>query len=136
MAEQQTRRNKPRIRKSAPTVREITEKAQVEAEKPQRRAGAVIWRAIRRPFLRVTRIDNSVIRLLSRILRPIRKILSWLVPRYFVNSWRELKLVTWPGRRETWRLTGAVFVFAIVFGIMITVVDKIIDKLFKELVIK
>lgn len=125
MAEPELAPRKPRIRNSAPTFREIAEKKSSgeASQKKQRRS-------------RIVSTDNRLIRLVGRLLRPISKVLSWLVPRYFVNSWRELKLVTWPGRRETWRLTGAVFVFAIVFGLMITVVDKVIDRIFKDIVLK
>lgn len=58
------------------------------------------------------------------------------MPTYFVNSWRELKQVSWPGRKETWQLTFAVFVFAFVFGLLITVTDYGLDKLFKKLILK
>lgn len=132
----QGRLRKPRIRKSAPTVREMAEKAQAEAAIPKRQRRLNVWRATKWPFARIARADNKLTGVLAKVFRPVRKVLGWLVPRYFVNSWRELRLVTWPGRRETWRLTGAVFVFAIVFGVMITGVDKVIDKFFKELVIK
>lgn len=67
-----------------------------------------------------------------RFLRPFR----WLVPRYFVNSWREVRQVTWPNRRETWRLTLAVFIFAIVFGALVAGVDKVLDLLFKKVILK
>lgn len=66
------------------------------------------------------------------ILRPFR----WLIPRYFVNSWREVRQVTWPSRRETWRLTLAVFIFAIIFGALIAGVDKVLDLLFKKVILK
>lgn len=59
-----------------------------------------------------------------------------LVPKYFRNSWVELKQVTWPDRRQTMRLTFAVIVFATIFGIAIAIVDYGLDKLFKELLLK
>lgn len=74
----------------------------------------------------------SIFGFLQPILRPFR----WLVPPYFVNSWREVKQVTWPNRRETWRLTLAVFIFAVVFGALIAGVDKILDLLFKKVILK
>ena len=58
------------------------------------------------------------------------------VPRYFLNSWQELKQVKWPGRRETRQLTIAVFIFAIVFSIVIAVTDYGLDKLFRKVLIK
>lgn len=129
-------RKKPRIRKSAPTVREMAEKAQTQVQKPKKQLRIAVGRTAKRQFSRISGSDNKVARIVRKIFRPVLRLLGWLVPRYFINSWHELKQVTWPGRRETWRLTGAVFVFAIVFGLMITGVDKVIDKIFKELVIK
>ncbi len=71
-----------------------------------------------------------------RFIRPIVRPLRWLVPPYFVNSWREVRQVTWPNRRETWRLTLAVFIFAIVFGALVAGVDKGLDLLFKKVILK
>lgn len=58
------------------------------------------------------------------------------VPRYFIDSWKELKLVTWPNRKTTWQLTFAVFMFAFIFGALITVVDYGLDKIFKAVIVK
>jgi len=73
---------------------------------------------------------------ISRFIRPILRPLRWLTPTYFVNSWREVRQVTWPNRRETWRLTLAVFIFAAVFGTLIAGVDKGLDLLFKKIILK
>lgn len=51
---------------------------------------------------------------------------------YLRSSFKELKEVNWPNRRETIRLTTAVILFAIVFGIMIAVVDWGFDKLVRK----
>jgi preprotein translocase SecE subunit len=80
--------------------------------------------------------SNPATRLLAKIGRGIKKVLSWLVPRYFVNSWREVRQVSWPNRRETWRLTAAVFIFAIVFGSLVALVDKGLDEIFKKVILK
>ena len=77
------------------------------------------------------------------IFKPLRpavsllaRILSRLIPRYFVNSWREVRQVTWPTRVETWRLTLAVFIFATIFGAMVAAVDKGLDEIFKKVILK
>lgn len=119
---------KPRIRKSAPTLREKVEMERAKTEEPKkRRLGAV-------PRPRIP--SNPVTRALMRVGRALKKVLGWLVPRYFVNSWREVRQVTWPTRRETWRLTAAVFVFAIIFGALVAVVDKGLDEIFKKVILK
>lgn len=72
--------------------------------------------------------DNKLGRLLSKRGR--------LVPKFFKEAWAEIKLVTWPNRRETYRLTVAVFVFALVFGVLVALLDVGLDKVFKEVIIK
>ena len=124
---------KPRIRKTAPTVRERVEQTRVQAEKPQRPskirpAAATLARPLKR--IPTPKLPNN---LFGRI---VRRILSIITPHYFINSWREVRLVAWPKRGETWRLTGAVFVFAAIFGGMVAGVDKVLDILFKNLVLK
>lgn len=45
------------------------------------------------------------------------------MPRYFKESIQELKKVTWPGRREAWRMTFAVFAFSLVFALIVVIAD-------------
>jgi preprotein translocase SecE subunit len=122
-------RRKPRIRKSAPTVRERLESERLKEEsngpsKIKRGMGKAAS-----PLKRFRLPSNTVTRFLGKVLK-------FIIPKYFINSWREVRQVTWPNRRETWRLTGAVFVFAIVFGALVAVVDKGLDEVFKKLVLK
>jgi len=97
---------KPRIRKTAPTVREL---AAATAEKPVKKP-----KRIKAPAN-----AGKVIKPLGRVLSPVGRALKWLT-----------------NRRETWRLTLAVFVFAVVFGALVAGVDKGLDVLFKHLVLR
>jgi preprotein translocase SecE subunit len=126
---------KRRIVKKAETVREKTEKSALP--KPDKKTGvirlalryiAVPFKLIGKPFAKLGRFLGrfKAMRLLGRIL--------W--PTYFRNSWKELRQVTWPTRRETWQLTFAVILFSIIFGVLIAIVDFGLDKAFKELIIK
>ena len=121
---------KRRVVKKAETVREKAEKS---ANKPAKKRGvvglalyyiSVPFRFVGRPLAKLGRF--KVLRLLGRIF--------W--PTYFRNSWKELKQVTWPSRREAWQLTGAVLLFSAVFGVIIALVDFVLDKLFKEVLLK
>ena len=58
-----------------------------------------------------------------------------LTPKYFRNAWKELKNVTWPGRKETWRLVLAVFIFAIAMGVSIAVLDYGLEKVLREIIL-
>jgi preprotein translocase SecE subunit len=136
VAKSSDEKRRPRIRKSAPTVRERAEAARLksEADKPKRLRGLAASSAS--PIRRLNLGQKGPIRAAKTPLRLVKKALSWLIPRYFVNSWRELRQVQWPKRRETWRLTLAVFVFAVIFGALVAGVDKGLDELFKKVVLK
>jgi len=128
-------RKGPRIRRSAPTVRErqlVAAKREEQPPKRLRRAGA----KAASPFKKMRIAQRKPVRGLARVLRPLGRALAWLAPKYLINSWKEVRQVVWPSRRETWRLTLAVFVFAIVFGALVAGVDKGLDEIFKKVVLK
>lgn len=128
-------RRKPRIRKTAPTVRERMETAKTKSEKkPSKLRSAAVRLPV--PKVRLHLPDNKLFKPIKIFFGYIARIAKWLVPSYFVNSWREVRQVTWPARKETWRLTLAVFIFAIVFGALVAGVDKGLDEIFKKFVIK
>lgn len=129
------KRSKPRIRKTAPTVRQRAEIARAEADskKPSRRKSLI--NSLKRPFKKSALPDNRFTRPLKKAWRLFKKILRFLVPSYFVNSWIELRQVSWPSRRETWRLTLAVFIFAIALGLIVSGVDKVLEMLFKKFIL-
>lgn len=57
------------------------------------------------------------------------------IPAYFRESWQELKQVDWPNRRQTFKLSVAVIMFAVVFAFMIAIVDYGLDKLFRRIIL-
>jgi preprotein translocase subunit SecE len=59
-----------------------------------------------------------------------------ILPKPLRNAWAEVRQVTWPGRKETVRLTIAVLIFSIIFGAFIAVLDLALDKLFKEVILR
>jgi preprotein translocase SecE subunit len=126
---------KPRLRKSAPTIRERAEAQATASEAKPSRIAKTAARAAR-PLKRVKIPAERFPKPLRTAVKFILRALRWLVPNYFVESWREVRQVTWPARRETWRLTTAVFIFAIVFGALVAGVDKILDAIFKNFVLK
>lgn len=69
----------------------------------------------------------------------VKQPLKWLkklrprVPKYFRESFAELKKVTWPGRKESWKLTLAVFIFTAVFTLIALSADFVFEKLAERL---
>jgi preprotein translocase SecE subunit len=122
----------PRVRK-VETMRDKATKAEGQSAKPRRlkkTASAVkkpikaMSVAAKKEYHLITPQDGGFKGFLTKSRR--------ITPRYFSEAYKELKRVTWPNRRETWRLMDAVFLFATIFGLLITVVDYGLDKLFKQ----
>jgi preprotein translocase SecE subunit len=125
---------KPRVRK-VETVRERNEKATLKAEanasKVRKQPVRSTARVVGKPFGYVAKPFK---------VRPVRFVARWvgliLVPRYFRNSFKELRQVKWPSRRETWKLTFAVLIFAVVFGFLVTITDYGLDKVIRRIVLR
>lgn len=107
---------------SAPKKQRRLKSASQKLASPVRRAA----RAGRLEFY-LPMPDNRVGRFLNKPRR--------LIPRYFREAWAELRLVIWPGRRETAKLTLAVFLFAAFFMVFITAADFVLDRVFKQLIL-
>jgi len=126
---------KKRVLKKAETVREKAVKKEV-VKKPHRIRA--VSGAIKRPLGAAKTIgakEYHPIKLpnnkVGRFMTTNRKV----TPKFFREAWAEVKQVSWPNRKETTKLTLAVFAFAIVFGVTIGVVDYGLDKLFRELLL-
>lgn len=52
---------------------------------------------------------------------------------YFRGSWRELKRVTWPGRKESWIMTFGVIVFTLLFTAYTTGLDFILERVVRQI---
>lgn len=68
-------------------------------------------------------------------LKPVRFVGKMLGAKYFYASWQELRQVTWPTRRDSFRLMGAVIIFSIAFGAFIAIIDYGLDKVFKQILL-
>ena len=126
--------------KNPETFRERALKAATTPDKPKatarlRTAGGKVTTPVFSPVGRLLRKLARVqpFKFILKVLRLIGKI---IVPPYIRNSWKELKLVTWPSLKQSRQLTFAVLLFAIVFGALIALVDYGLDKLFKDILLK
>ena len=130
MADSESSKPKRRVVKKAETVRELAEKS-ANAQPKKRGIVRLTLHYIGKPFVLI----GKQLAKLGRF-KPFRVLGFIIVPPYFRNSWKELKLVTWPTGREAWRLTLAVIIFSIIFGVMIAGVDWVLDKVFKQVLLK
>jgi preprotein translocase SecE subunit len=147
-ADEQKPQTRRRLRAPSQTVREKAEKAREEANTPKSRGAAgsffyglswplrMLWRGLKwlshRPPLK--QIGHGLRWFFTR--RPLRFIGRILGFGYIASSFREVKSVTWPTWRQSFRLTGAVIIFSVVFGGLIAGVDYGLDKIFKHIILK
>ncbi len=126
--------NRPGSTKKNQTIRERA--AKKSAEKPRRIRSATSKlaspiskaRGFGKREYHMPLPDNKVGRFLGRRVK--------IVPKYFSEAFQEVKLVTWPNRKDTIRLTSAVFIFSLIFAVVVGLLDFVLDKLFKELILK
>lgn len=56
------------------------------------------------------------------------------VPRYFKDSWREVKKVTWPTRKDAVKFSFAVIVFTAIFALFTSLLDfgfnQLVERIF------
>jgi preprotein translocase SecE subunit len=137
MAEDKAKATKKRLVKNPETFRERALKSTSEQDsksdrlKKNRRAVLNVFKPVLDSIGRI--FKNTPLKIFRRPLRIIGRI---LVPVYFRNSARELKLVTWPSWKQSRQLTYAVLVFAVVFGAVIAGVDYGLDKVFRNILLK
>ena len=143
MAEEKKKKRRV-IRQSvkSQTVREKREKV-ADAKPKRRRVRQAAVRA-KQPLGTAGRRATKTARPLRFLLKPFRtkparligKVLyKVLLISYFRNSWAELRLVRWPNRHDTFKLTLAVIVFATGFALVIKILDFGLEKLFKQLLV-
>lgn len=75
-----------------------------------------------------------------KLLRPVAIVFIFIgkiiFPKYFRESWQELKKVTWPDWVKSRQLTFAVLVFAVIFGVTVAIIDFGLDKIFRNILLK
>jgi len=122
--------------KPAKTMRQASAKSRANAAKPKRVRKAAD--AATKPVSAVGKALTTQYHLNERTEKHEEKFFSKsrsLTPTYFKNAWKELRLVTWTGRKETWRLVFAVFIFAILMGATIAALDYGLEKLLREVIL-
>ena len=135
MADQPSKKAKRQV-KNPETFRERALKAVDAANKPDkpsrlRQGGGKVLGPVAK-----TGRNLSKSKRLKPVRKPLRVASKFILVGYLNRSWQELRLVTWPSRKESRRLTFAVLVFAVVFGAAIAGVDWGLDKVFKQLLLK
>ncbi len=129
-----TVRTKRRV-KPVESVRDQREKQQGSSDKPKRRPIRKLFYWLGTPFRAIAAWGFwqsqawKPFRVLGKVLATV------LLIKYFRSSFSELKLVTWPDWKKSWRLTWAVLVFSVFFGVILAIVDFGLDKLFKQLIL-
>jgi preprotein translocase subunit SecE len=141
--ESKSAQKKRRLRAPSETVREKAVKAQAEIAAPTPTKKSRLGRVLSAPFRGLAWLSHRPpLRQIGHglrwflLLKPLRWIGIGLGFRYVRDSWQELKLVTWPSKKQSRQLTTAVVIFSVIFGGLIALVDFGLDKLFKQVILK
>ncbi len=127
--------DKKRRVKNPETFRERAQKATEAGNQPKssariKHAGSQAAGPVRRQIGRA--YNSKPLAPLRKVLRAVGRV---IFPKYFRESWQELKLVSWPDWQQGRRLTFAVIVFAVIFGAAIAGVDWVINKIFEHILL-
>jgi preprotein translocase SecE subunit len=133
VANEKSQKKLRRLRQAPQTMREraaVTTNKQPKPNKLRQAAGKV-----GAPFRATGKVFGKI-----HIWKPFkvagRFVGRIFVPPYVRNSFKELRQVTWPDRKQTLQLTSAVIIFSVVFGIVVALFDFGLDKLFKQVILR
>jgi preprotein translocase SecE subunit len=125
------------VKRKRETVRERAEKSSVKARKQPR------TRKIASSAVKPVKKVGSVLVKEYHPIKPGKSKASkaltkkaHLMPRYFIDAFKELRLVTWPSRKTVAKLTFAVVVFCVFTASVVRAMDYGFDKLFKDVILK
>jgi preprotein translocase subunit SecE len=125
----------PRIGKKPETVRERADKNL----NPKQKHTNKLKGKLGRPVTAIKKVGQKEYNPISVPKNKAGRVLGKrfnLVPTFFKKSWAELKLVTWPTKKNAAKMTMAVVVFAVVFALFVQILDFIFNKLFKVILLK
>jgi len=54
--------------------------------------------------------------------------------RYIHDSWLEIRQVRWPNRKATWKLVGAIFIYAAFFIVLTMLLDALFNFIFSKII--
>ncbi len=127
----------PRIKKEPETIRQKAEKESVKRTKPTK--ASKIKQKVNKPLSTLRKVaakeyhpikapDKKGLRVLNKKV--------YFIPGFIKNSWKELRQVTWPSKKDAARLTFAVIIFSIFFAIFVQILDFLFSKLVKEIILR
>ncbi len=119
MATSDKEKNKPQVQPES--VRERAERAISEASKPKKKQEQS--ETTKKPEVK-SKPDKPKKEKKERLFH--------IVPKFIRQAFVEIKLVSWPNARTTFKLTTAVIIFATVFAILVSLVDFGFGKIFKK----
>jgi preprotein translocase SecE subunit len=121
------KKDKKKNRNQPESVRDRAERAISEASNPKKRQEKteVSAESKRLKLLRRNKKEKAP----KKDKKPRR---FHIIPKFIRLAFKEIKLVTWPDARTTYKLTTAVIIFATVFAILVSLVDWGFGNIFKK----
>jgi len=132
------RMKKPSIKaKKQETVRERAEKQRLkQSSKPRTKKMAS---ATAKPVKGLGKILTKEFNPINIKKGPYAKLLSKrvrFIPKYFIESYQEIKYVTWLKPRQALSLTFAVIIFSVSIALFVQLLSYVFDKVVQEVILK
>lgn len=127
----------PKIKRISKKTQTVRERSETVAKNPKKRVRSVAKKASA-PISVIKKLHKKQVNIPvpnNKTGKVLNKKVHF-IPRFIINAFKEIKLVTWPSRRDTIKLTMAVFIFALVFASVIGVLDLGLGKAFEKFIVK
>lgn len=132
--EKKTPQSKPKATTKKPQT--VRERAAVGTKTPKRRIRKSVSKATT-PVKSIKKLHKKEYHLPipdTKAGRILKKRVRFF-PKFVIEAFHEVRLVTWPTRRETIKLTFAVFIFAIFLASFVGLLDYGLSKAFEEFIV-
>lgn len=129
---------KPKLKsKKTETIRERAEKQRLkQANQPRRKKVASATAKPVKGLGKILKKEYTPIKIKKgRYSNILSKRIS-LMPKYFVDSFNELKQVNWLKPKQAMSLTFAVIVFSVSIALFVQLLSFVFDKLVQEVILK
>lgn len=129
---------KPSLKaKKQETVRERAEKQRLRqsAEPRRKKVASATAKPVKGLGKILTKEFNPITVKKGKYSNLLSKRIS-LMPKYFINSYRELKEVHWLKPRQALSLTFAVIIFSVSIALFVQLLSYVFDKVVQEVILK
>ena len=112
----------------AEITRKVTVKAKNSENKKSKKANRAAAKKLDKAEKKAANKEEKDIKNVFFLFRPFVAL-----GRYIRDSFRELRQVRWPNRKETWKMTFSVIIYVVILATAIMLLDALLQFIFNKL---